>query len=423
MLKLSGFSLCVLFTLLIMAAVAVAQGPWIMEWYSLDPIGGTAGIEDGRKTDWLLKAFGKPEADFALRAPSPALKGKHTIQGEDGSVAYDAGKYTVKAGGADIWGTADAFRFTYKEMKGDFEIILKAESLDKTNDWSKVGPMIRQNNKPGSQYLFMLARGLDGNKYFQERMTEGGDATGNGGSAEDATKFPIWLKIIRKGDDYLGSWSTDGKAWKDLKTTKLALKDPVLVGIAVTSHASKVIATSVVTNLTIDNKAVPLADVKSEDIGTVKTEIKEVGWAVRNLKDVNDSNNLSYGIYEKKFGDMSNYVFYGIVGVISPKAQDTVLNLAQDDDATVWLNGKQVIESIGWTGGATTTKPFNVSLNKGMNIMMVKVSEGGGGDYLNARFNATDLTFTPKSGAFDFSTSVSPADKLPATWGSIKGSH
>jgi len=348
------------------------------------------------------------------------LVANHTVVGEDGSVNYAAGKYTIKAGGADIWGTADAFRFTYKKLSGDFDIAFKAESITKTHDWSKIGPMVRQSNTAGSQYLFMLARGLDGNKYFQERVAENGSATGNGGSAEDKAGFPIWLRIVRKGDNYTGGYSADGKAWKDLNTTKLALKDPVLVGIAVTSHATKVIADGVATNLTIIGKEPAFAEMTSEDIGIVKTQKFDLQWRVASLKDTKDSNNLSYGIYNKKWGDMSNYVFYGMAGVTSPKAQETVLNLAQDDDAKVWIGGKLVITSTGWTGGAETTRPFKVSLVKGMNLMMVKVSEGGGGDYLNARFDATDLTFTPKNGQFDWATSVSPSGKLSATWGNIK---
>jgi hypothetical protein len=424
MFKYVSFSALILFALLTITNLSLAQGPWITEWYTLDPIQGTAGIENGRVTDWLQQIFGKSEAEIARRSPDPAVKGKYTvkIKGEDGATDYANGKYTLKAGGADIWGTADAFRYIYKKLSGNFEIVMKAESLEKTNDWSKIGPMIRQSNAPGSQYIFMLARGADGNKYFQERMAEGGGASGNGGTAADQTGFPIWLKIKRTGNDFLGSWSLDGKAWKDMNITTLALTDPILVGIAITSHASGVITTGVATNLTIDGAEPNFADMASEDIGTVKSSSTdyELGWAVRKITDVNDGTNLSYQIYEKKYGDMSNYVFYGIVGITSPKAQDTVLNLAQDDDAIAWINGKQVAESIGWTGGATTTKPFDVHLDMGMNIMMVKVAEGGGGDYLNARFDATDLIFTPKDGQFDYATSVSPKDKMSSTWGKIK---
>jgi len=57
----------------------------------------------------------------------------------------------------------------------------------------------------------------------------------------------------------------------------------------------------------------------------------EMGWQVADLLDVNDDRNLSNGIYGEELGDMSNYVYYGIVIVTSPSDQDTVMHVAQDD--------------------------------------------------------------------------------------------
>ncbi|MGB9596765.1 MAG: hypothetical protein ACPL7B_10835 [Candidatus Poribacteria bacterium] len=107
------------------------------------------------------------------------------------------------------------------------------------------------------------------------------------------------------------------------------MKDPVLVGIAITSHSQGVIANGVVTNLTINGAEPNFADMTSEDIGIVKTTTEELGWAVRKITDVNDSNNISYQIYEKKWGNMGNFVFYGIVGVVSPKDQETNLETSK----------------------------------------------------------------------------------------------
>ena len=419
--KFAVLSACLVLALFAITGSAVAQGPWIMEWYALDPIRGTSGIAEGIQTDWMEQLFGMSEAEVARKAMDPDVKGTHiVVQGEEGSIDYSGGTYTIKSGGRDIWDAADAFRFTYQEMSGDFEIALKAESIEQTNDWAKIGPMVRQSNAPESQYLFMLARALDGNKYFQERMDTGGSASGNGGELADAAGFPIWLKITRSGDDFTGALSSDGAAWDDLGTTTLALTDPVLVGIAVTSHSTGDITTAVATNLTIDGAEPDFGGMTSEDIGIVVTEDVEFGWKVANLVDVEDSNNLSNGFYGGQWGDMSNYVCYAVVGVISPTAQNTVVNIAQDDDLKLWMNGEFIAEWNGWTGGATVTNPYEVHLNQGMNIMMVKVSEGGGGDYLNARFDVDNLEFVPKNGVFDFGTSVSPAGKLYAPWGSVK---
>lgn len=389
-----------------------------MEWYALDPIRGTAGVEDGINTDWIDEIFGEAEADIARlgKVPGTKEKGEYKIRGEDGSVVYRNGKYIVGAGGSDIWGTSDAFRFTYVETKGDFEISLKAESLVQTNDWAKIGPMVRQSNSPNSIYVFMLARALDGNKYLQERLQTGSSATGNGGSLTDSGGFPVWLKITRIGNTFIGSASSDGKRWTDVGAIVIKMRDPVLVGLAVTSHSTGNITTGIVSNLDIDGVDPKFADMTSEDIGIAKDETKGFYWRVANLEDINDDRNLSNGIYGGEYGDMSNYVFYGIVDVISPRNQSTVLHLAQDDDAKVWINGELVITSNGWTGGATVTRPFDVDLQKGHNIMMVKVSEGGGGDYLNVRFDDEDLEFSTSFAGM----SVSAAGKLPTMWGAVK---
>jgi len=214
--------------------------------------------------------------------------------------------------------------------------------------------------------------------------------------------------------------SKDGNTWTNIGTTTLVMNDPVLVGLAVTSHSSGNLTTGVVSNLTIDGKEPKFADMTSKDIGTIKSETTELGWAVRNLGDVNNSHNLSQGIYESKYGaDMNNFVFYGIVEVDSPKSQDVVLNVAQDDEAKIWINGEKVGESNSWTGGPTNTNPYNVHLDRGANIMMIKVAEEGGGDYLNARFDTDNLDFTTKFSGY----SVSPKDKLSTTWGNIKIIH
>ncbi len=178
--------------------------------------------------------------------------------GDVGSTDVSGGVWTIEAGGHDIWDAADDFRFIYQEVSGNFEISFEAVSLVAINDWSKVGPMARQSNAADSQYIFTLTRALDGNKYFQERMTTAGGASGNGGELADAGGFPVWLMLSRLGDDFSGSWSPDGNSWEALGTTTLALTDPLLVGVAVTSHTTGTLTTAVVDNLiaTFDSTAV-----------------------------------------------------------------------------------------------------------------------------------------------------------------------
>jgi hypothetical protein len=49
--------------------------------------------------------------------------------GKAGSAAYTNGGWTVKGGGADIWGTSDQFNFARTTLNGDGVIIAQVTSL------------------------------------------------------------------------------------------------------------------------------------------------------------------------------------------------------------------------------------------------------------------------------------------------------
>jgi hypothetical protein len=48
---------------------------------------------------------------------------------------------------------------------------------------------------------------------------------------------PYWVKIERTGDLLTGSVSADGKTWAMVGQTTITMEAPVLIGLAVTSHA------------------------------------------------------------------------------------------------------------------------------------------------------------------------------------------
>ena len=172
---------------------------------------------------------------------------------QEASVTQKGNIFTIKAGGNDIWGNADQFTFVYQEWSGDFEMIVTVNSLEKTNDWSKAGPMARQSTDPGSINVFAACRGLDDLITFQQRATHGGGSSSErltpGGAAR-----PITIKLTRQGDIFYGGWSKDGgRTWEDnvsndgvTQTSVINLKmtDPILLGVAVTSHQAGVMATS-----------------------------------------------------------------------------------------------------------------------------------------------------------------------------------
>ena len=50
--------------------------------------------------------------------------------------------FRIAGAGADIWGTADAFRYVYQPLAGDGTIVARVASVQSTNAWVKAGVMM-----------------------------------------------------------------------------------------------------------------------------------------------------------------------------------------------------------------------------------------------------------------------------------------
>ena len=64
--------------------------------------------------------------------------------------------FTVTGAGADIWGTADAFRYAYQPLSGDGQIIARVATVQNTNVWVKAGVMIRGDVSAGAAQGMMM---------------------------------------------------------------------------------------------------------------------------------------------------------------------------------------------------------------------------------------------------------------------------
>jgi len=156
-------------------------------------------------------------------------------------VVYDeaAGTYQVRGAGADIWDSADQFTYAYKTLNGDGAMVARVTSVGTgSNTWAKGGVMIRQSLEAGSTHAYMPLTAWDGNGASYQRRPVANAASGN----NDATSRvgpPYWVKIERVGNDFAGYLSEDGETWAKLgDTVSIPMTDPVLIGLAVTSHAA-----------------------------------------------------------------------------------------------------------------------------------------------------------------------------------------
>jgi hypothetical protein len=82
---------------------------------------------------------------------SPALPGSATDAECVQPAVSACAALTVTAGGVDIWGSSDQFRFVYQRLTGDAVVIARIESIEWAHAWSKAGVMMRESLDPGAR--------------------------------------------------------------------------------------------------------------------------------------------------------------------------------------------------------------------------------------------------------------------------------
>ncbi|RKU18567.1 hypothetical protein C6500_12805 [Candidatus Poribacteria bacterium] len=145
-----------------------------------------------------------------------------------------------------------------------------------------------------------------------------------------------------------------------------------------------------------------------DKVGDLEWTIGEISATGGN--NVNDLVN-EIGLGE---GDVNDHSVYGLVILNASEDQSGVpAKVGSDDSVKVWLNGEVVHTNAVNRGAGDFQDDFKVNLVAGPNLLLVKVSERGGGWSL---FAGVGGTWT----IGDTYVSVEPAGKLFTTWGSLK---
>jgi regulation of enolase protein 1 (concanavalin A-like superfamily) len=198
--------------------------------------------------------------------PAPWSTADVGAVGIAGSASSANGTFTVTGAGADIWGTADAFRFVYQTMSGDGQIVARVGSISGAQAWTKAGVMIRQSLDAGSAHAFMLASKAKG-LAFQRRQTAGAISVSTAGPLSTA---PMYVRLVRAGQLVTASWSADGAAWTTIGQDTIALSGSVLVGLAITSHTTTATASAMFDHVAVAPAVPPLpASWTARDVGAV----------------------------------------------------------------------------------------------------------------------------------------------------------
>ena len=152
--------------------------------------------------------------------------------------------YEIAGGGANMWFTNDAFHFVWKRLSGDFALQAAVEWLGSGgNAHRKACLLIRQDLSPDSAYVDAAVHG-NGLTSLQFRASKGGLTH----EIEANISGPPAVGIERQGDTFFMTLPSHGGRAHSPRLyspagpfIRLALRDPVYVGLGVCAHDDQVL--------------------------------------------------------------------------------------------------------------------------------------------------------------------------------------
>jgi hypothetical protein len=159
------------------------------------------------------------------------------------TTAVGTNGYDVTGSGADIFNSADSFRFVYKQVTGDFDISVQVAALANTNIDAKAGLMARASLSANSVMAFSAVTAADGWRFTRRAST--GGAAANTKSADPLVYPNTWVRLTRVGSTVTAYHSTDGVHWTMTGAPQvLTLPATLYIGMAVSSHSTTATTTA-----------------------------------------------------------------------------------------------------------------------------------------------------------------------------------
>jgi hypothetical protein len=182
-----------------------------------------------------------------------------------------AAQYAFKVGGADFWESGDGGSMLAMPMAGDLDVSLRLVQgpTDNGDGWAQGGPTFRETLDPGSRMVIGVLSAAN-TIQFKRRLVENQRPTNTdvSQSSGDNTTRPVWGRLVRKGDKFIGYFAEGANTpaasnWQPMgnpdsedsgggaaATIKNFSKMPY-VGMCWTAHKEGAIADVLVDNFTI----------------------------------------------------------------------------------------------------------------------------------------------------------------------------
>jgi hypothetical protein len=368
---------------------------------------------------------------------SPALAGSYT---------QNSGVATLTGNGLDIYNTSDQFQFACLPVTGNATIIARVASIPSSGATpnAKAGVMIRNTLAAGSEQADVVISPTDSARFDYRTTT-------NGSTAETkitSLAIPYWVKLVRSGNSFTASISSNGSAWTMVGSTQTIAMDPtVFIGLALTSCNTGALATATFDNISITatpDAAPTIATAASASVTTVNST--SVNLSVLGAdSDGGGEGNLTYTWSSV---NTPSLVTFSAKGTNAAKATTAAFtqagtytfqvvatdqgNLSASSDVTVTVN--QNFSSIAITPPSTSVSPLGTlslaasALDQFGNPMLSQPAFNwallsGGGSVSNGIYTApltgSTAVIQASSGAITGTTTVTILNQPPLVASSV----
>lgn len=155
-----------------------------------------------------------------------------------GATMFDptSGTWTISGGGADMWGTTDAFRFAWQRIEGDATLTATIQFPPGPHPPNEKAVLIfRQSLDPAARYADVAVH-ADGHITLQWRDVHGGQTEDTTADIAATPDHPARVRIQRVGDLFTASVAGPDATLVQFGSAVIALHSPVYVGLGVCAH-------------------------------------------------------------------------------------------------------------------------------------------------------------------------------------------
>ena len=157
-----------------------------------------------------------------------------------GASRFDGNLLTVRASGADIAGARDQFYFIFQTLAGDGQIVARVSGVQLSSPRARAGLMIRAGLDHAAPCAMAAVSAAEGTQFHSRQRLSQRMVIRNGRGDNP----PVWLKLVRRGQEISGYHSADGADWTLIASEQIALPAQAMIGLAVCSANPAAICTA-----------------------------------------------------------------------------------------------------------------------------------------------------------------------------------